>query len=264
MMIVRRRIVAFAVHLGPELGGDRARRRGDVGLQQPAAEDAQGAVRLRADARLDRAPAVVGRPVQQRRLGLVRLGRRTGDDQPPRRRRHAPEDQHDGEGLLQGRLPRQDARRGGQGPRPRAERPGGHRGRDRPGQRGGQAGHGRRGGRRSPGARRWRRSRRSRSTRPACGATSSRSTRGGSTTSTPTRSTPTSGWCSPPSSTSRSSAAIPTTSSIPRYDLDVCFFRAYEDDKPAQPEHYLKWSPAGTQGRRPRLRRRTPRAGPAG
>ena len=33
----------------------------------------------------------------------------------------------------------------------------------------------------------------------------------------------------------------------PRYDLDVCFFRAYEDDKPAQVEHYLKWSPAGSQ-----------------
>ena len=54
-------------------------------------------------ARVARAPAAVGRAVQQRRLGLVRLGRRPGDDQPPRRRRHAPEDQHDGEGLLQGR-----------------------------------------------------------------------------------------------------------------------------------------------------------------
>ena len=32
----------------------------------------------------------------------------------------------------------------------------------------------------------------------------------------------------------------------PRYDLDVCFFRAYEDDKPAQVEHYLKWSENGS------------------
>jgi len=31
----------------------------------------------------------------------------------------------------------------------------------------------------------------------------------------------------------------------PRYDLDVCFFRVYEDGKPVRPAHYLKWNPAG-------------------
>ncbi len=31
----------------------------------------------------------------------------------------------------------------------------------------------------------------------------------------------------------------------PRYDLDICFFRAYENDQPAKIEHYLKWSAAG-------------------
>jgi hypothetical protein len=31
----------------------------------------------------------------------------------------------------------------------------------------------------------------------------------------------------------------------PRYDLDVCFFRAYEDGKPAKVGHYLRWSPTG-------------------
>lgn len=31
----------------------------------------------------------------------------------------------------------------------------------------------------------------------------------------------------------------------PRYDLDVCFFRVYEDGKPAKIEHYLKWSKSG-------------------
>ncbi|MEK6409933.1 MAG: S46 family peptidase [Acidobacteriota bacterium] len=31
----------------------------------------------------------------------------------------------------------------------------------------------------------------------------------------------------------------------PRYDLDVAFFRAYEDDKPAKTPHYFKWSAAG-------------------
>jgi len=39
----------------------------------------------------------------------------------------------------------------------------------------------------------------------------------------------------------------PDNFEYPRYDLDVCFFRAYEDGKPARPAHYLKWSPAGSQ-----------------
>lgn len=33
----------------------------------------------------------------------------------------------------------------------------------------------------------------------------------------------------------------------PRYCLDVAFFRAYEDDKPAKVEHFLKWSPDGSR-----------------
>ncbi|WP_406696773.1 S46 family peptidase [Singulisphaera sp. Ch08] len=39
----------------------------------------------------------------------------------------------------------------------------------------------------------------------------------------------------------------PDNFEFPRYDLDVCFFRAYENDKPAQPKHYLNWSPAGSK-----------------
>jgi hypothetical protein len=31
----------------------------------------------------------------------------------------------------------------------------------------------------------------------------------------------------------------------PRYDLDVAFFRAYEDGKPAKTPHYFKWSTSG-------------------
>ncbi len=31
----------------------------------------------------------------------------------------------------------------------------------------------------------------------------------------------------------------------PRYDLDVCFFRVYEDGKPAKVPHHLKWSAHG-------------------
>jgi hypothetical protein len=37
----------------------------------------------------------------------------------------------------------------------------------------------------------------------------------------------------------------PDNFEYPRYDLDICFFRAYEDGKPAKIEHYLRWSPAG-------------------
>ena len=48
----------------------------------------------------------------------------------------------------------------------------------------------------------------------------------------------------------------PDNFEYPRYDLDICFFRAYEDGKPAKIEHYLKWSPAGSQRGRPGLRRR--------
>ena len=37
----------------------------------------------------------------------------------------------------------------------------------------------------------------------------------------------------------------PDNFEFPRYDLDICFFRAYENDKPAKVEHYLTWSKAG-------------------
>lgn len=37
----------------------------------------------------------------------------------------------------------------------------------------------------------------------------------------------------------------PDNFEFPRYDLDMCFFRIYEDGKPLQAEHYLKWSRNG-------------------
>ncbi len=33
----------------------------------------------------------------------------------------------------------------------------------------------------------------------------------------------------------------------PRYDLDCCFFRVYENDQPVHPEHYLRWSQTGAK-----------------
>src|SRR5215472_16799036 len=37
----------------------------------------------------------------------------------------------------------------------------------------------------------------------------------------------------------------PDNFNYPRYDLDITFFRVYENDKPAHLDHYLKWSPTG-------------------
>jgi len=37
----------------------------------------------------------------------------------------------------------------------------------------------------------------------------------------------------------------PDNFEYPRYDLDICLFRAYENGQPAKLEHYLKWSQAG-------------------
>src|SRR5205085_12208813 len=38
----------------------------------------------------------------------------------------------------------------------------------------------------------------------------------------------------------------PDNFEYPRFDLDMAFFRVYEDDKPVKPEHYLTWSANGS------------------
>src|ERR1700739_3749208 len=37
----------------------------------------------------------------------------------------------------------------------------------------------------------------------------------------------------------------PDNFEYPRYDLDICFFRVYENDQPVHVEHFLKWSEPG-------------------
>lgn len=37
----------------------------------------------------------------------------------------------------------------------------------------------------------------------------------------------------------------PDNFEYPRFDLDICLFRVYENDKPAKVQHYLKWSETG-------------------
>jgi len=39
----------------------------------------------------------------------------------------------------------------------------------------------------------------------------------------------------------------PDNFTYPRYDLDITFFRVYENDKPAHLDNYLKWSPTGVR-----------------
>jgi hypothetical protein len=39
----------------------------------------------------------------------------------------------------------------------------------------------------------------------------------------------------------------PDNFEYPRYDLDCCFFRVYEDDKPVKLKHYLRWSKDGAK-----------------
>ncbi len=39
----------------------------------------------------------------------------------------------------------------------------------------------------------------------------------------------------------------PDNFEFPRFDLDICFFRAYENDKPAKAQHFLKFSTTGAK-----------------
>ena len=158
--------------------------------------------------------------------------------------RHASRRSHRGEGLHQDGFLRQDAGRGGQGPDLELNRPGRIEDvtdrvkRRDPG--------GRRRGRSRPARGDGRRSRRSAASRPACGATSSRSTRAAVSALHVKKYTDVRLVFAPENDIAFF-GGDPDNFEYPRYDLDVCFFRVYEDGKPPDAEHYLKWSPAGAK-----------------
>ncbi len=221
-------------------------RRRDVGLQQPAAGAAQGQVRLRAAARLGRAPPVGGGPVQQRRLGVVRLGRRPGHDQPPRRGRHAPKlstsdkdyyrdgffaQTHDEEvkapdlelNVLVGiedvtERVNATSRRAWTTPRPAR-----------------------------PAARRWPTIEKEATDKNGLRNDVVTLYQGGQYHLYTYKKYTDVRLVFAPEFDIAFFGGDPDNFEYPRYDLDVCFFRAYEDGKPAKLEHYLKWSADGSK-----------------
>ena len=102
-------------------------------------------------------------------------------------------------------------------------------------------------GGRWPAARSSPRSRRNRSTRPACAATWSRSTRAAQYHLYRFKKYTDVRLVFAPEQQIAFFGGDPDNFEYPRYDLDICFFRVYEDGKPAKIEHYLKWSKAGAK-----------------
>ena len=110
-----------------------------------------------------------------------------------------------------------------------------------------------------PAARRWPPSSRRRPRRTACATTWSRSTRGGKYHLYTYKKYTDVRLVFAPEFDIAFFGGDEDNFEYPRYCLDVAFFRAYEDGKPAKPEHYPELERRRLEGGRPRLRRRPPR-----
>ena len=84
-----------------------------------------------------------------------------------------------------------------------------------------------------------------RTRRPACAATWLRCIRGASTIFIATSATPTSAWSSLPEQQTAFYGGDPDNFEYPRYDLDIRFFRVYEDGQAGPRRTLLSWSKAG-------------------
>jgi len=221
--------------------------RADEGMwtfDNPPLKQLQEKVSLHADQGVARSCPPVLRALERRRIGIVRQRARSAADQSSRGARPVAEELDQRARLHPGRLLRRHARPGDEVAGPRSQRAGFH---------------GKRHGARGRALKTAKTAEEEFAARKAAIAGIERESQqktglrsdvvtlynAGNIGSTNTRSTTTCGWCLRRRSRSLSSAAIPTTFTYPRYDLDMALFRVYENGRPLDTKDYLKWNPQG-------------------